>query len=58
MTRTTSQRWAILAKDCEECGAKAGKPCVATQTGRSHKKGNPMKDFHVKRVFAAGMERR
>ena len=58
MKRTTTERWAILGKDCPDCGAKMGKPCVATKAGRFHRYGHPIKDFHVKRVFAAGMEKR
>lgn len=58
MRRTSAERWSILGKDCPACGAQSGKPCTATTTGRSHRAGQPIKDFHVKRVFAAGMEKR
>lgn len=53
MRRSPAEVAQILRAQCFECGAYAGQPCKALRNGRSHKKGQPMAGFHVKRVFAA-----
>lgn len=55
MRRTAKETWAILGVPCDECGAKRGQPCLASRRSHYRAKGQPIKGFHVKRVFAAGI---